>query len=232
MKQLALPVQLRASSVFATFFAGSNSIAVARLLDLSGSATRVTWLFGSKSVGKTHLLQAVCANASATGKSAGYFALSDKNVQAEMLTGCEELDFVCLDDFERVAGIPEWERAVFRLYTALDDSGGRLLIAAEVAPTNLQISLRDLASRLAASTLFRIHELMDDEREAALRLRATQMGLELPAEVAQYMLRRLPRDMASLCDALDRLDRASLVTQRALTIPFVKSALENDGRLN
>jgi DnaA family protein len=35
----------------------------------------------------------------------------------------------------------------------------------------------------------------------------------------------LPRDMATLCDALDKLDQASLVTQRRLTVPFVRSAL-------
>jgi DnaA family protein len=71
----------------------------------------------------------------------------------------------------------------------------------------------------------RIQPLADDEQSAALSLRAAQLGLELPADVAQFLLRRLPRDMTSLCDALDRLDQASLATQRRLTVPFVRTVI-------
>jgi DnaA family protein len=38
-------------------------------------------------------------------------------------------------------------------------------------------------------------------------------------------MRRLPRDMPALFDLLDQLDEASLVAQRKLTVPFVKSVL-------
>jgi DnaA family protein len=233
MKQLALPVQLRASSIFASFYPGSNADTVLRLQSLAqDAASLVTWLFGPAAVGKTHLLQAVCANAGSQGQAAGYLALGEATSRPEMLTGCETLAVVCLDDFERIAGNAEWERAVFRLYTELDEYGGRLLIAANAAPSVLQISLRDLASRLAAGTILRMQELADDERENALVLRASHLGLELTSEVAQFILRRVPRDMTTLCSALDRLDRASLATQRALTIPFVKAVLERDAGRN
>jgi DnaA family protein len=50
-------------------------------------------------------------------------------------------------------------------------------------------------------------------------------GFELPDETAQYLLRRLPRDMATLCRFLDELDEASLAAQRRLTVPFVKEVM-------
>jgi DnaA family protein len=43
--------------------------------------------------------------------------------------------------------------------------------------------------------------------------------------VARYLLNRLPRDLASLHAALDRLDRYALAQQRALTVPLVRDAL-------
>jgi DnaA family protein len=132
---------------------------------------------------------------------------------------------VCLDDFDRIAGDPSWDHAVFRLYTELEESGGRLLISARVPPSGANVALKDLASRVAISALMRIQPLADDEQSAALSLRAAQLGLELPADVAQFLLRRLPRDMTSLCDALDRLDQASLATQRRLTVPFVRTVI-------
>ena len=44
-------------------------------------------------------------------------------------------------------------------------------------------------------------------------------------ETAQFLLRRLPRDMASLCGWLDRLAVASLEAQRRLTVPFVREVM-------
>jgi DnaA family protein len=71
-----------------------------------------------------------------------------------------------------------------------------------------------------------LQPLEEPEQIAALQLRAQLRGLELPDETAQFMLRRLPRDMAHLYDFLDQLDQASLIAQRRLTVPFVKEVLE------
>jgi DnaA family protein len=49
--------------------------------------------------------------------------------------------------------------------------------------------------------------------------------MELPDDVARYILHRGPRQLSELCRSLDTLDRASLSAQRKLTIPFVKQAL-------
>lgn len=227
MRQLPLPVQLRASSVFANFYSGNNTAAVEQLQNLApGARQAALWIYGPDSVGKTHLLQAVCAESGLRGYSAAYLPLGDGTLTPDFLAGCDRLNFVCLDDFERAAGHGDWERAVFRLYTELEDSGGRLLISARVLPSMLPIALKDLASRLAASAQLKILALDDTEQCAALTLRAARLGLELPHDVAQFMVRRLPRDMSSLCDALDSLDRASLATQRKLTLPFVRTVLE------
>ncbi|HEX5692713.1 MAG TPA: hypothetical protein VFX76_22025, partial [Roseiflexaceae bacterium] len=165
MRQLPLPVRLRASSVFASFHAGSNAVVVDQLSALTpGVRPVVTWLYGSSSVGKTHLLQAVCARASTHSQSAAYFPLREVAVlDPDLLSGCETLSFVCLDDLDAIAGNPAWERAVFRLYTLLEDHGGRLLVATQSPPASVPIALKDLASRLAAGTVLRVQPLSDDE---------------------------------------------------------------------
>jgi DnaA family protein len=56
-------------------------------------------------------------------------------------------------------------------------------------------------------------------------MHAEQRGLELSDEVANFLLRRLPRDMHTLCSFLDELDIASLTAQRKLTVPFVRGVL-------
>jgi DnaA-homolog protein len=43
-----------------------------------------------------------------------------------------------------------------------------------------------------------------------------------------YMLTRFSRDLASLMQLLEQLDGYALRTQRAITIPLIKSMLENE----
>jgi DnaA family protein len=62
---------------------------------------------------------------------------------------------------------------------------------------------------------------------AALSCRAAARGLELPEDTASFLLKRIPRDPSSVFNLLDRLDEASMVERRRLTIPFVKSVLAN-----
>ncbi|GAB1103251.1 MAG: hypothetical protein Sw2LagTSB_11380 [Shewanella algae] len=59
----------------------------------------------------------------------------------------------------------------------------------------------------------------------ALQLRARIRGFELPEDVGRFLLNRLARDLRTLFDVLDRLDKASMVHQRKLTIPFIKEML-------
>ncbi len=72
---------------------------------------------------------------------------------------------------------------------------------------------------------FHLHPLDDQERLAALKLRARVRGMELPDDVGRYILHRGSRELGELCRALETLDQASLSAKRKLTIPFVKGAL-------
>jgi DnaA family protein len=143
----------------------------------------------------------------------------------DVVTGMGELALVCLDDAEAVLGDPQWERALFRLHQALDEQGGRMVVSATKPPAALPIKLRDLASRLNGGLVLTLQPLEDTEQVEVLKLRAQLRGFDLPEETAQFLIRRLPRDMAKLCGFLDRLDRASLIAQWRLTVPFVKQVL-------
>jgi DnaA family protein len=224
MEQLALRVRLRDWARLETFVAGPNAAAVAALSASGTSAPRVLWLWGRAGTGKTHLLQAVCTAAGEGGAAAAYFDLRD-TPDPGRLEGCETLPTVCLDSLDRVAGDADWNAAIFRLYALMQDVGGRLVVASRPAPASIGFRLPDLRSRLLSADVWQLQELDDEEQVRALQIRATRRGLSLADDAAAFLLHRLPRDMHSLCSALDRLDEASLVAQRRLTVPFLRQAL-------
>ncbi|HXP64792.1 MAG TPA: DnaA regulatory inactivator Hda, partial [Steroidobacteraceae bacterium] len=106
----------------------------------------------------------------------------------------------------------------------------RLIFASAVAPRQSAWTLEDWRSRAAACVVYQLHELDDEGRIEALRLRAEQRGLQLPHETAEYLLKRMPRDLPSLFEILDALDEASLIEQRRLTIPFIRDELEKHAK--
>jgi DnaA family protein len=225
MQQLPLGVRLGEAARFDGFVAGANAEVLGLL---TGPAPpRVLWLWGRAGTGKTHLLQAACANASASGGAATYLDLESGGSPA-LLDGCETLDLVCLDGIERVSDAGDWNAAVFRLYTLMQDSPGRLYVASTAPPASLRFRLADLRSRLLAGALHQLHELDEHGQVQALARRAARRGLELSPEAATWLVHRLPRDMHSLCSMLDRLDEAALAAQRRLTVPFLRQVLESD----
>jgi len=222
--QLALPLRLDDDARFSTFFAAGNEAVVAHLERIAGQQDgHGAWLSGAPASGKSHLLQAVSAQA---GDRAAYVPLCDPDAFGPaILEGLERRCVVCIDDIDGVLGQKPWEDALFVLLNGLNDVGGELVVAAQDTPRSGDIRLPDLASRLARLPVFRLQDLTDAGRVEALRLRASHRGLELPAGTARYLLSRRRRDMRSLYKLLDHLDAAAMQAQRRLTIPFVRDVL-------
>jgi len=224
MEQLPLGVRLRDSARFENFVIGRNDEAFRALA--ARAAPRIVWLWGRTGTGKTHLLQGACADTAGRGGSATYVDFADA-ARPAWLDGCETLDLVCLDGLEFVAGDPDWNAAIFRLHTLMQEGAGCLCVASEPPPSAVDFRLPDLGSRLRAAAVYQLHELDDSGRSEALQRRAAMRGLDLSADAALYLVHHLPRDMHSLFAALDRLDQAALAARRRLTVPFLRQALED-----
>lgn len=235
MSQLALPLQLADHAVFASFLPSGNEALVATLDDIARSPTggrkgHGCWFWGPAASGKTHLIQAVCE---AAGDRSAYVPMSMIAAAGpQVLDGLASREIVCIDDVDEVAGKGDWESALFNLYNQLTDVGGDLIVSASSAPRESAFSLSDLQSRFAKLPVFQLHELDDNECVLALQLRSRHRGLELPDDTAQYLLRRSRRDMASLYELLDTLDKEALRAKRRLTIPFVRDVIGSSAQVD
>lgn len=224
MSQIPLPLRLQDHAVFDTFWASGNEAVVAfaeSLVDSPGASG--CWLWGARSTGKSHLLQAICAR---SGVDAQFLPLRElKEAGAGTLEGMASRAIVCLDDVDEVAGDAEWEEALFRLLIDAAEQGTVVVAAALASARETGFRRDDVGSRFTQLPSFQLSPLSDEGLGAALELRASHRGLELPKETARYLLNRQRRDMASLYDLLDRLDGEAMVAKRRLTVPFVKSVL-------
>ncbi|MGQ0656514.1 MAG: DnaA regulatory inactivator Hda [Chromatiales bacterium] len=229
-RQLTFDFHRYRAATFDTYFPGSNAEAVdmLRSLAVTGEGQSV-YLWGGPGAGKTHLLEALCAEAAAGGYRLGFLPLKDAaHLGPALCEGLETLDIVCVDDLDCIAGREAWEQALLVLYNALRDRNGLWLVSSRVAPGGSGVQLADFRSRLSWGLVYQIKPLADEDKRSLLARRASQRGLELSGEVVEFLLNHYPRDPGSLCALLERLDASSLSARRRVTIPFVKALIESE----
>ncbi|NOZ52608.1 MAG: DnaA regulatory inactivator Hda [Gammaproteobacteria bacterium] len=215
---------------FETFYVGSNSLLLKQLLaSVHERSEPLIYMWGSRGVGKTHLLQAACQYVAKQAQSIAFVPLREhQRLSPEMFQGLEHLKLVCIDDVEAIKGHSAWEEALFHLYNRARETHLPILMSGKVAPAQLGLSLQDLVSRLGWGLVFHLQELNDEEKLGAIQQRAKFRGMVLSDDVGRYLLKRYSRETHALFQLLDQLDKASLTAQRKLTIPFVRRFVQRD----
>lgn len=228
ISQLPLAVHLPDDETFASFYCPNDETVLKQLTAfVSGEGTsNGFYLFGQQGVGKSHLLHASCSIASELSLNSLCLSLSElRHLSVEVLANLEQIDLICLDDLHLIAGNPQWEQGIFDLYNRVIEKNKRIIISGNESAKNLGVTLPDLVSRLTWGLTEQIKPLDDSGKIKAIKMRSKFRGIELSDDSAKFLLNRLSRDMNSLVQSLDVLDKASIRAQRKITIPFIKDVL-------
>ena len=221
-QQLTLGIRLRDDATFDNYFSGQNEQVVH---NLQMQEEPYVFLFGADGTGKSHLLQAACHETGKKGLPVVYLPLAEEGLMPAMLDGLESMSLIALDDIQEIIGNEDWEYALFNLYNRVREKGVSMLVSSAEPLASLNIKLADLKSRLSWGPIFQLSSLSDKEKQRALQQRAKNRGLDLTDDVVTYLLKRSSRDMNSLFALFEKLDKASMVEKRKLTIPFIKDYL-------
>ena len=224
MKQLPLDIGLARAPTLATFLAGPNEAAWKHLQLWVASPTRSpvpTYLWGAGGSGKTHLLKAVQESLREQGARTGWL---DASI-VEPPPFDERWAVVLMDDAHLYNAVQQ--HAAFSWFVQAQALQRGVLAAGLLPPAHLKLR-EDLRTRLGWGHVFELHVLSEPERRSVLRQAADARGVFLGDEVMDFILHRFSRDLGSLMQLLEHLDAYALQTQRAITIPLVKSMLENE----
>ena len=228
MKQMALDIGLAPVPTLDNFVPVSNEAALDHLRLWVGNPLRSpvpTFLWGEGGSGKSHLLRAVREALREQGATVGW-------LDAQTLHPSEydeHWEVVLLDDAHLYTA--EQQAAAFNWFVnaqaPVHGPARWVLDAGDRPPADLQLR-EDLRTRLGWGHVFQLKALGEAERRSVLRRAADERGVFLGDEVMDFMLNRFSRDLTSLMMLLDQLDAYALRTQRAITIPLIRSMLENE----
>jgi chromosomal replication initiation ATPase DnaA len=213
MRQLALPLPIAASFDARDVIADASNEAA-----LSWLAKPEAWplgrlaLFGGAGLGKTHLARAAAARF-------GWRWLDGMGLRGLPAPAPQGN---VIDDADCVAD----EAALLHLINLCAERGESLLLIGREAPARWPVRLPDLASRLRATQAVGIGPASDALLRALLSKFFADRQLRVEPDVQAWLLTRLPRDAASLAEAVARLDRAALGMGGRITRPLARLALD------
>jgi DnaA family protein len=231
MKQIALDIGLSTGPTISNFCAGTNEAALRHMELWVGSKSKAgtdlpvrspvaTYFWGATGSGKSHLLKAAREALREQGARVGWLDASVLDAPAFS----ESWAAVMLDDVHLYTATQQ--HTAFNWFVNAQTHLRPVLAAGDCAPVDLKLR-DDLRSRLGWGHIFNLHILSEPERRAVLRQAADERGVFLGDDVMDFMLTRFSRDLGSLMELLDLLDGYALQTQRAITIPLIKSMMDN-----
>ena len=227
MKQIALDIGLTAGPTVANFCPGPNLAALQHLELWLGDKRNAhnrspvpTYYWGPSGSGKSHLLKAAREGLREQGARVGWLDASMHNAPEYS----EGWAAVLMDDVHAFTAAQQ--QVAFNLFVHAQTLQRPVMAAGEFAPVELKLR-DDLRTRLGWGHIFGLQLLSEPERRAVLRQAADERGVFLGDDVMDFMLTRFSRDLGSLMELLELLDGYSLQSKRAITIPMIKSMMEN-----
>ena len=219
-RQLAFELPAKVSRKRGDFFVSdANSLAVTRLEAIDTWPNRKLVLVGPEGSGKSHLA-AVWAEANGGQPVTTVGALPCCDIP-------EIEGPVAIEVQDHLGATPKEEEAFFHFHNHMQSHGYPLLMIAREPPSQWEIALPDLKSRMEATDIVRI-EAPDDALLAAVLLKQfADRQLQVSPNVISYLVTHMRRSFAEAERVVADLDRTALAEGRAVTRPLAQAVLDN-----
>jgi chromosomal replication initiation ATPase DnaA len=174
---------------------------------------------GPPGSGKTHLLEIWRARSKA-------FAGGPAEIED---IRSDDVPAWALDNADRTfIGRRETEETLFHLYNYAAAKGRHMLMTASKPPSEWNIVLPDLKSRLLAAPAVGIGPPDDALMAVVLAKLFSDRQLAVPADVIAFLLPRMERSFAAARVIADSLDRRALAEKRPVTVPLARAVLQEN----
>lgn len=218
IEQLAFDISQNPSYAWENYFVtDANGQAVSWIKKWPQWNNRCLILQGPKACGKTHLAHLWQREAEAV------FLTPQQITKGSLVEIISENPHVIIEDLD----ILDLGEHYFHLFNLVHEHQGFMLMTSSSQVALLEITLKDLDSRLKATPSVAIHPPDDYLMQALLIKGFADRQLRVNQDIITYILRRIKRSYVALRATLERLDEASLTQGRNLTLPLVRQVIDS-----
>ena len=221
MNQLGLPISLNSSMLLDNFVSNKELIRSIKQLFLEQKSSEI-YFYGPSGSGKTHILQGSVFESYANDKNAVFIDCSD-SFPEHLVEFIDQISLISFDNVHLLSN--ENEEIFFDLFNRSRQSQVSILVSGDSLPVDLDI-MKDIKTRLSLATVFKLEELNDELTMNVIDRQMSYKNLTIDSKVYKYLFKNYSRDLKVLLLFMDNLDKLSLQSKQAISIPFVKKILK------
>ena len=234
---------LNSNATFENFVEGkSNQLARAASYQIGenpGGAYNPLFIYGGVGLGKTHLMHAVGNLIVEKNPAAKVVYLHSERFVQDMVKALQHnaiddfkryyrsVNALLIDDIQFFAGKERSQEEFFHTFNALLEGQQQIILTCDRYPKEVSGLEERLKSRFGWGLTVAIEPPELETRVAILMTKATQMGIELPQDVAFFIAKRIRSNIRELEGALRRVTANAKFTGQPITPEFAKLALKD-----
>jgi chromosomal replication initiator protein len=215
-------------------FAHGASLAVAQS---PGKSYNPLFLFGGVGLGKTHLLHAIGQYVALHKKNAKVSYVSSEKFTNEFIDAIQnnclvrfrkkyrQSDVLLIDDIQFLCGKERIQEEFFHTFNALHESHKQIVLTCDRPPSEIQGLEQRLVSRFEWGLSTDLQPPDVETRVAIIRKKAEASGIDIPAEITNFIAERIRTNIRRLEGALARVIAFKSLTGKPLTMEKVETLL-------
>jgi len=237
-------------NTFESFVVGNNNnfahAAAVAVAQAPGKSYNPLFLYGGVGLGKTHLLHAIGHHVASKKKGARIAYVSSEKFTNEYIDAIQnsrlvsfrkryrQSDVLLIDDIQFLAGKERIQEEFFHTFNALHEGHRQIVLTCDRPASEIQNLEQRLVSRFEWGLVTDLQPPDIETRLAILRKKADSMGVQLPAEILDFLAHRIRANIRRLEGALIRVASYASLTGRKLTLESVehllREVLHEEGR--
>ena len=230
-------------NTFETFVVGdNNSFAHAAALALAqnpGKSYNPLFLYGGVGLGKTHLLHAIGQEVFEHRERARVVYLSSEKFTNDYIAAIKDsrleqfrkkyrqTDMLLIDDIQFLAGKERIQEEFFHTFNALREAHKQIVLTCDRPANEIRNLEQRLVSRFEWGLVTDLQPPGTEVRLAILRKKQKSLGVELPAEVIDFLANRIRTNIRRLEGGLVRVASYASLTGKRVDVELAESLLRD-----
>ena len=232
---------LNEKHTFRNFVVGkSNEFCHASCQAVAANPGRVynpLFIYGGVGLGKTHLLQAIGAEALRKNPKANVLYMTSEKFVNSMINSLQQgsmpnfrnkyrsLDVLMVDDIQFIAGKERTQEEFFHTFNTLYESKKQIVVTSDKIPKDMKNMEERLRSRFACGLISDIQPPELEIKIAILKQIAKRNGFDMDDDVASYLAEKIKSNIRELEGSLARVMAYSSLTNRPINMDLAQETI-------
>ena len=209
------------------------------VVDNPGMVYNPLFIYGPPGVGKTHLLHAIANGIYAKNPNAKILNTKGEQFTVELMEAIRtgdniafrskyrDVDLFLIDDIQFIAGKEVTQEEFFHTFNALHENGRQIVLTADRKPSDMLTLEGRLQSRFESGLMADVQPPDYETRMAIIKNKAIHLGLELPADVCDYIATNITNNVRQLEGTVKKIMAYRDLNNMPLDLPNVSRAIND-----